>query len=74
MKESSSFPLHENNPVHPTKQTAVAEWSCEKLAMSSSKRPRLCTEYYRKTKASSSNTQSSSASKEYTVFLECDPN
>ena len=24
MKESSSFPLHENNPVHPTKQTAVS--------------------------------------------------
>lgn len=45
-----------------------AEWSCEKLAMSSSKRPRLCTEYYRKTKASSSNTQSSSASKESTFF------
>ena len=45
-----------------------AEWSCEKLAMSSSKRPRLCTEYYRKTKGSSSDTQSSSASKESTFF------
>lgn len=68
MKESSSFPLHENNPVHPTSKQLWAEWSCEKLAMSSSKRPRLCTEYYRKTKGSSSDTQSSSASKESTFF------
>lgn len=40
----------------------------EKLTMSSSKKPRLCTEYYRKTKAISSNTRNSNLGKDDFVF------
>ncbi|XP_020623177.1 uncharacterized protein LOC110060723 [Orbicella faveolata] len=58
MKEGSSFPPHENNPVFKTKQTAVFGCLQEKpQVMSTSRRPRLCTEYYRKAKTSSSNTR-----------------
>lgn len=56
IKQGSSFPPHENNPVFQDKATAVFGCLHEKpQVMSSSRRPRLCTEYYRKAKTSSSN-------------------
>lgn len=51
-------------PFFKAKQTAVVGCLHEKpQAMSSSRRPRLCTEYYRKAKSSSSNTRRSNLSK-----------
>ena len=68
IKEGSSFPPHENNPVFQDKATAVFGCLHEKpQVMSSSRRPRLCTEYYRKAKTSSSNTPRYNLSK--SVFL-----
>lgn len=64
IKEGSSFPTHENNPVFYDKANSwVRLLSRKPEVMSSSKRPRLCTEYYRKSKKCSSNLRGCSLSK-----------
>lgn len=71
MKEGSSFPPHENNPVFLDKANSCVRCPREKpQVMSSSRRPRLCTEYYRKAKAIATNTRSCSLSK--SLFLSRD--
>ncbi len=64
MKEGSSFPPHENNPVFQDKANSCVQCLREKpQVMSSTRRTRLCTEYYRKAKTISLNTRSCSLSK-----------